>query len=234
VRGLPSPSRDCSTDSTDSLSSRVPATASTRWSRNVGIAARTGWPSVCPSSSGSGKRSRKSSISKARAPLKMRPSMSAIAIFRGNCRGTGDLGIVAALAMTICSLSEPVLRMNVLSARGAAVETTLALVGFLLRAVIESRSRSSTGLPERVASERFRNETRPLLVPPSHAHEFARGLRPLVGDGELRLRLGAAGRTRTEAGFEHRAMSLLISPLSAPESMIFAYVWVRVCEASSA
>jgi hypothetical protein len=124
--------------------------------------------------------------------LKMRPTISAIAIYRGNCRETGDLGIVAGFAMTICSLREPVLRMNVRSARGAAVATTMALVGLLLRAVIENRSRSSTGLAERFASENFISETRPLLVPPSHPHELEPGLRAFVGDTELPVRLGAA------------------------------------------
>ena len=49
---------------------------------------------------------------------------------------------MAALTVTIFSSAEPVLRTNALSAQGTAFAAITAFVGVLLRAVIESRSRS--------------------------------------------------------------------------------------------
>jgi hypothetical protein len=66
--------------------------------------------------------------------------MTAIAIFSGNCRETGEVGFVAALTRTTFSVPDPVLRMNALSAQGAAFAAIVAFAGPLLRAAIESRS----------------------------------------------------------------------------------------------
>jgi len=136
-----------------------------------------------------------------------------MASLRGNCRETGDPGVVAGLAMKICSLRAPVLRINIISARGVAFATTMALVGFLLRAVIERRSRSSTGLPESPTSETLRGEVRAPLVPPSDSHKRVVAARALLGKPGLWLE--AFGR-------EHQARSALISSSSAPELMSFA------------
>jgi hypothetical protein len=72
----------------------------------------------------------------------MRPNMTAIAIFNGNCREIGELGFVAGLTRTILSVRDPELRMNALSVQGAAFAAIVAFAGLLLRAEIESRSRS--------------------------------------------------------------------------------------------
>jgi hypothetical protein len=203
--------------------SRV-ARAGTGWSLNVGIVARTGWPSACPSSSGSGKRSRKSSISSAKAALKTRPSVSAITIFSGHCRETGEVGVVAGLTVMSCSLAEPDLRRKLLSAGGTAFAAIIAFLGFLLRAVMDSRSRSATGLPETLTSEIFRGAMRRGLVPANQAHDVVRaGL--AFADEEPRERVGAlAAFSDFALGRclrEHLATSTSISPLSAPEAMIF-------------
>jgi hypothetical protein len=67
--------------------------------------------------------------------------MIAIAIFSGNCRDTGELGVVAALTVTTFSLLDLVFRINALKAQGAAFAAIVAFLRFLLRAPIESRSR---------------------------------------------------------------------------------------------
>jgi hypothetical protein len=146
-----------------------------------------------------------------------------MAIFSGHCRETGELGLVAGLTVMSCSLKEPDLRMKFLSAGGTAFAASIAFVGFLLRAVMESRSRSSTGLPETLTCEIFRGAIAGRLVPRSHPHEVAAGL-PTFRDvpGPLGLAGAADLPELVLEGFppEHMAASVSISPLSAPEPMI--------------
>jgi glycosyltransferase involved in cell wall biosynthesis len=58
------------------------------------------------------------------------------------------------------------------------------------------------GIPEIVSDGR-----EALLCPPEDPHALARSLRSLVGDRELRARLGAQGRASYEARFESRAVA---------------------------
>jgi hypothetical protein len=144
--------------------------------------------------------------------------MSAIVPFKARCRDTGELD-VGALTVTIRSLEGAVLRMNALSASGAAAAAISAFLGFSLRAVIDSRSRSWTLSAVSFAFEIVPGARPVLRLPTSHAHEVALAALAVSAGAEL----GVPGLRADDAlSRMHVATSVLMSPASAPDRIILA------------
>jgi hypothetical protein len=114
--------------------------------------------------------------------------------------------------------------MKPFKASGAAAAASRALLGLVLRAVIDKRSRSSTSAAESLTFAIVAGASPAVPLPTSHAHEAAPAVPAFLAEAERGDADRPVDEVFTDEPFDcaHVATSVLTSPANAPEPTIFA------------